>query len=131
MLVAPDGALLLTDNYSRVRRVAPDGTVATLAGGTNQTQLDASGLALDAENNILVVDHGGLIRKIFPNGKVTTFAGSQNGTSEDGALLEATFDQPTGIAIAPNGDVLVLEPHGPRVRKISAGRVATIHKGLP
>lgn len=129
MIVARDGAVLLTDNYSRVRRIAPDGTVTTLAGGTNQTQLDAGGLALDAEDNLLVVDHGGLIRKIFPQGAVTAFAGSRNGT-RDGPLLEATFDRPTGIAIASNGDMFVLEPHGTRVRKISSGRVTTIYKGL-
>ena len=131
MIVAPDDALLLSDDYSRVRRVAPDGTVTTLAGGTNQTPLAPAGLAVDAEGNILVVDNGGLIRKILPNGNVETWAGSRNGRSEDGPLLKATFDRPTGIAIAPDGEVFVLEPHGPRVRKISAGRVTTIHKGLP
>jgi streptogramin lyase len=131
MIVAPDGALLLSDNYSRVRRVASDGTVTTLAGGTNQTQLAPAGLAWDGEGNILVVDTGGLIRKILPSGQVETWAGSRKGPSKDGPLLEAAFDEPTGIAIAPDGDVFVLEPHEPRVRKISAGRVTTVHKGLP
>lgn len=131
MIVAPDGALLLSDNGSRVRRVAPDGNVTTLAGGPNQTQLEPAGLVLDAEGNILVADHGGLLRKILPNGQVVTWAGSRNGASKDGPLLEATFDRPTGIAVAPNGDVFVLEPNTPRIRKISSGQVTTIHKGLP
>jgi serine/threonine protein kinase, bacterial len=131
MIVAPDGALLLSDNGSRVRRVAPDGTVTTLAGGTNQARLAPAGLAVDAEGNILVVDNGGLIRRILPTGNVETWAGSRNGMSKDGPLLQAAFDRPTGIAIAPGGEVFVLEPDGPRVRKISGGGVITIQKGLP
>jgi hypothetical protein len=51
-------------------------------------------------------------------------------TCRDGSLLEASFDEPTGIAVALNGDFLVLEPDGPSVRRISTERVTTIHKGL-
>ena len=89
------------------------------------------GLALDGNGNILVVDNGGLIRKILLSGQVETWAGSRTGKSEDGPLLNAAFDKPTGIAIAPDGAVFVLEPNEPRVRKISAGRFITVHKGLP
>jgi hypothetical protein len=46
-------------------------------------------------------------------------------------MLEATFDEPTGIAIGPIGDLFVLEPNGPRVRKITGGRVVTILRSLP
>jgi hypothetical protein len=62
---------------------------------------------------------------------VTTLAGSGRKATEDGSLLEASFNEPTGITVAPNSDLLVLEPHGPNVRRISAERVTTIHKGLP
>jgi hypothetical protein len=141
MLVAPDGALLITDDFTRVRRVAPDGTVTTLAGGSQKGHADergtearfdgASGLAIDPQGNVLVVEQSGRIRKIAPDGRVTTLAGSGRKGSDDGPLLEATFDEPTGIALGPNGDWFVLEPHRPRVRKISNGRVTTIHQGLP
>jgi hypothetical protein len=46
-------------------------------------------------------------------------------------VARRTFDEPKGIALAQNGDLFVLEPHRPRVRKISDGRVITIHQGLP
>jgi hypothetical protein len=141
MLVAPDGALLMTDDYLRVRRVAPDGTVTTLAGGSQKGQVDgcgtearfdgACGLAIDPQGNVRVVEQSGRVRKISPDGVVTTVAGSGQKGSKDGPLLEATFDEPTGIALAPNGDWFVLEPHRPRIRKISNGRVTTIHQGLP
>lgn len=141
MLVAPDGALLLTDHFVRVRRVAPDGSVTTLAGGREKGHADgpgaearfdgASGLALDARGDLLVAEQSGRIRRISPAGRVTTWAGSGRRGHEDGPLLEATFDEPTGLAAAPDGVLFVLEPHGPRIRKISDGRVTTIHRGLP
>jgi streptogramin lyase len=141
MLVAPDRALLLTDHYVRVRRIAPDGSVTTLAGGLKKGHADgpgrdarfdgASGLALDAQGNLLVAEQSGRIRRISPAGSVSTLAGSGRKGKKDGPLLEATFDEPTGIAAAPDGAFFVLEPHSPRVRKISNGHVTTIHQGLP
>jgi hypothetical protein len=140
MLVTAEGALLVTDHGVRVRRVAPDGTVTTLAGGLQQGHVDgpgpdarfdgASGLALDTQGNVVVAEQSGRIRRISSSGVVTTLAGSGRKESRDGALLDASFDEPTGIAVASNGDFLVLEPNGPAVRRISTERVTTIHKGL-
>ena len=141
MVVAPDGALLLTDDGARIRRVGSDGAVTTLAGGEKNGFADepradarfdgASGLALDAQGNVLIAETSGRIRKISADGMATTLAGSGKAGSKDGPLLEATFDRPTGIAIAPSGDTFILEPGPHRVRKISAGRVTTIHQGIP
>ena len=141
MLVAPDGALLLTESGARIRQIAQDGTVTTLAGGETRGSADgpgkearfdgASGLALDANSNLLVVESVGRIRKISADGMVTTVAGSAVHGGIDGPLREASFDEPTGIAIGSNGDIFILEPHRSRVRKIAHGRVTTIHQGLP
>lgn len=96
-----------------------------------------SGIAVDEKGRVfftvgpMIVEQSGRIRKISPDGMVTTLAGSERKGGNDGPLLEATFDEPTGIAVAPNGDWFVLEPHRPRIRKISNGRVTTIHQGLP
>jgi hypothetical protein len=141
MITTADGALLLTDDYVRVRRVDANGIVTTLAGGATKGFADgagtearfhgATGLAVDAQSNVFVVESSGRIRRINPAGVVTTLAGSSNAGSRDGPLLEATFAEPTGIAIGPTGDIYVLEPGPHRIRKISQGRVTTIHQGLP
>jgi hypothetical protein len=131
MIVGEDGALLLTDNGSRLRRISADGVVSTLARATNRVQFEPYGLALEPGGNILVVDSGGYIHRFLTNGVVVKWAGSGKGRSQDGPRFEAVFDAPTGIAIGPNGDVFVLEPNEPRVRKISEGRVVTIRRGLP
>jgi len=141
MIIRPDGALLLTDDYARVRRIDSDGRVTTLAGGMArgfadgtgaQARFDgAAGLALDAKGNVLVAESSGRIRQVDPVGTVTTLAGSGRPGSRDGPLLEATFSEPTGIAIGPTGDLYVLETGTHRIRRISGNRVTTVHQGLP
>ena len=141
MIAGPDGALLLTDDYARVRRIDPNGTVTTLAGGSAKGFANgpgaearfngATGLALDAQGNVLVAEFSGRIRQIDPAGVVTTLAGTGKAGGKDGPLLDATFAEPTGIAIGPTGDLFVLETGAHRIRKISGGRVTTLHRGLP
>jgi hypothetical protein len=141
MIATPEGALLLTDSGARVRHITPEGLVTTLAGGEKEGFADgpgadarfqgASGLALDAEGNVLVVETSGRIRKISASGLVSTLAGSGTAGSKDGPLLEATFAGATGIALAANSDIFILEPGDHRVRKISGGHVSTLHQGIP
>lgn len=74
--------------------------------------------------------------RVFADGKGTEakFSYLHGGSmivASGGPLSHAACDEPTGIAVAPTGDVFVLEPNVPRVLKISAGRVITIHNGLP
>ena len=141
MIVSPDGALLLSDDSARVRRVEANGKVTTLAGGITRGFADgqgtaarfdgAAGLALDAQGDVLVAESSGRIRRIDAASVVTTLAGSAKTGSQDGPALEATFTEPTGIALGPTGDIYVLEPGNHRIRKISHGRVTTVHEGLP
>ena len=70
-------------------------------------------------------------RQIDPSGVVTTLAGTVKAGGKDGPPLDATFAEPTGIAIGPTGDIFVLETGAHRIRKISGGRVTTLHHGLP
>ena len=138
MLVSPEGTLLLTDDRIRVRRIDADGTVTTLAGGAEPGDADgpgakarfdgAAGLALDRDGSILVVEQAGRIRRISPQGTVTTLTGRGRTGGRDGSLTEASFDHPTGIAVGPNGDLLILEPEHERVRRISGGRVTTVYR---
>jgi sugar lactone lactonase YvrE len=143
---APDGTLYLTDGGTSVRKVLPDGTVTTIAGGPEPGFADgkgpaarfngAMGLALDARGNLYVADTGNhRIRKVAPDGTVTTLAGSGQEGSADGPALAATFVMASGVAVGPKGEVYVLE-HGyrddPRVRRITAaGQVTTVAAGRP
>ncbi|MFO0873803.1 MAG: hypothetical protein U0575_07500 [Phycisphaerales bacterium] len=140
MRLARDGALLLTDGGTCVRRVAPDGTVSTVAGGAeggfadgpakSARFLGACGLAIEVDDSILVADAGNRrVRRIAPDGTVSTIAGSGRRGDADGSALSATFDTPAGVAVGPDGTIFVLDFHDddPRVRRIGRdGMVTTI-----
>ena len=142
MVLAPDGALYVTDDRRFVRKVTKDGTVATVAGKATrgfaegpgrEAQFDVPrGLALDWRGNLFVADYGNnRIRRIAPDGQVTTLAGSGAEGSANGPVARAEFTRPTGVAIGLNEEVYVLEFERGRIRRISDGRVATILESVP
>jgi streptogramin lyase len=143
ILAGKDGTLYLTDDAQYVRKVTATGQVSTLAGDAGVGFADGpaekakfntpTGLALDGDGNVLVADTGNhRIRKITREGVVSTLAGSGRKGAADASGLEATFDEPTGITVAPSGEVFVLEIAAERVRKISkAGKVTTAGRVSP
>jgi len=144
LLLAPDGAIFLTDDYRRVCRVAPDGKWSVLAGAREGGFADgrgaaarfhgAAGLALDRAGNLFVAEfENRRIRRVAPDGTVSTFAGTGKSGGADGPAAEATFEEAAGVAFGPDGALYVLEFVGqeerPRVRKIADGRVTTVASG--
>ncbi|WP_411031835.1 IPT/TIG domain-containing protein [Spongiimicrobium sp. 3-5] len=131
------GNVYVTDGYNnKIRKITPDGTVTTLAGGdlgsADGLALSAQffnphGIALDANQNIYVADQGNhKIRKITPDGMVSTLAGSVEGY-EDGVSGKAKFQDPSGIATDVLGNVYVSDELNFKVRKISpSGIVSTL-----
>lgn len=138
------GTIYVADTgNATIRKITPDGVVTTLAGapGRPPTFADGSGaaaafylplgLAVDAAGNIFVADSGNnAIRRITPQSAVTTFAG--NGDSRgtlDGTGTAARLAAPSGVALAPNGDLYVTEVANNAVRKIAPGGVTTTFAG--
>ena len=136
---------------STIRRIAPDGTVTTLAGlaGSSGTtdgtgaaaRFDSpAGIALGPDGDLYVADRNShLIRRVTTAGVVTTYAGSSVGYL-DGAALTAKFNSPWGVAVAANGDVLIADTSNNRIRRIvragkwcgrDAGRQWQRHRGQP
>jgi sugar lactone lactonase YvrE len=122
-----------------IRKIAPDGTVSTLAGSGVAGYADGAGasaqfnapdgVALDAQANVYVADViNECIRKITPAGMVTTVAGmpQQEGYA-DGPGATAQFAQPIGIAVDGQGNIFVGDNANEIVRKITpAGVVSTV-----
>lgn len=124
-VLGKDGSLFLTDHGRYVRTVSARGKVTTIAGAEAGLR-GAAGLAVDALGSIYVADSGNhRIRKITPDRVVTTFAGSGAEGSADGPAANATFQEPTGVALDQHGAVYVLEAARSRVRKISTNGVVT------
>lgn len=136
--VDAQGNLYVGETY-RIRKITPDGTVSTLAGGS-QGYVDAAGaeakfdsiadLTIDTQGFLYAADYfNSVIRKISSSGEVTTAAGSGTPGSADGLAAEASFDRPTGVAVHADGSILVAESRGKRIRKVIPGVVVNTIAG--
>lgn len=126
----------------RIRRVARDGTISSIAGTgvegfagdggpATQARLNGpAGLAYDAQGNLYIADQTNRrIRRISADGVITTVAGNgQTGFSGDGGpATEAAFRLPWAVAVTPNGDLLIADLTDHRVRRVeSNGVISTL-----
>jgi hypothetical protein len=119
------GNLIVADRgHHTIRRVAPDGSVTTVAGAAGQPgYVDAQGsaarfmsptdVAVDRAGNIYVVEATSkAIRRISPAGVVTTLAGSFTAAGNtDGTGAAARFTSPEHLVADSAGNVLVADIH--------------------
>src|SRR5262245_26914419 len=140
--VTRKGELIVADtSNNRIRKIARDGTVSTIAGtgelghrdgiGTIASFDGPVGVAVDRLGNIFVADtYNDCIRKITTNGEVSTVAGQATPGYKDGEPDLALFDTPCGVAVDPAGNLFVADTGNNAVRKISAaGDVSTLAGG--
>jgi DNA-binding beta-propeller fold protein YncE len=126
-----DTLVLLDDLGANVFQLTPSGTFTVLAGTGSLGYFDApaasaqfssaTGVAVDANGNILVADEANQrIRMISPAGFVSTIAGSGTAADVDSTGTAAEFYYPHGIAVdKKSGIIYVLEPMTNRIRKIT------------
>lgn len=139
---AADGTLYVADagDNNRLRRIAPDGQVTTLAGaregfadgaGAAAAFHTPSGLALDGAGNVYVADTGNhAVRRVTPQGLVTTVAGTGTAGYRDGPGAQAQFNGPIGVAVDAAGRVYVADTYNDRIRVIEPdGHVRTLAGG--
>ena len=124
------GNLYVTDAES-IRRIAPDGTVSTLAGVAGSTGgadgtgsaarfAFAHGIAIGPDGDLYVADQAyNTIRRVTTAGVVSTYAGfAQDCRYVDSAVAAPRFCSPAGVAVAANGDVYVGDSGNNRIRRI-------------
>ncbi|HKY28948.1 MAG TPA: hypothetical protein VJM12_13495, partial [Pyrinomonadaceae bacterium] len=137
--VDAEGVVYIADagESNRIQKIAPDGTITTLAGGSEgfadgagaQASFNTpSGIAIDANANLYVADTGNnRIRKVTPEGVVSTIAGDGTAGYVDGPVAQAQFNGPIGVAVDNVGNVYVADTYNDRIRKISLdGQVMTL-----
>ena len=117
----------------RIRRISADGGVSTVAGGARGFTDGAgagaafstpSGLALGADGTLYLADTGNhAIRRITPSGQVSTLAGDGIPGYTDGPAHQARFNGPIGIAVAPDGRIVIADTYNDRIRVIDAGGI--------
>jgi sugar lactone lactonase YvrE len=143
--VAPDGAIVFSDTLNHViRRMAPNGTVTTIAGngtfgfdgdGGSATQATLGvpyDVAVDSQGNVFFTDpYHRRVRRISANGIITTVAGTGNyGDSGLGSAgTAADLKAPYGITVDKSGNVYFTDAGTCRLLKLDTGGVLTAIAG--
>lgn len=156
MAVGPDGAVYVTElSGKRVRRIAPDGVITTVAGnGTaNFCVLGGDGgmataapfcgplaVTVASDGTLYIADQlaaRSVLRQVSPDGTITTIAG-QGSDPGDGRASTSYLNTLADLQIGPDGTVVILDsgrctcgvPAGPRLRRLTAdGRIETLAGG--
>jgi len=129
--VAPDGVVYVAETGNdRLRAIAPDGAVTTVAGDGQAASRDGTGasaslfapwgVAVSADGSLFVSESkGNVIRRVSRAGAVSTLAGNGFAGNKDGSLREATFFSPGQVALAPSGDLYVVDQGSCLLRAIT------------
>jgi len=133
------GNLYVADTGNNaIRKVAPDGSVSTLAGGGAPGDADGIGraarfngplgVAVDRDGIVWVADtYNDRIRRIGRDGGVTTVAGGTVPGSQDGIGGAAGFDTPSAIVAGKDGVLYVADTGNDAIRRIGKdGAVSTL-----
>lgn len=134
--VTSDGVAFVSDRDNHtIRRIAPDGTVTTLAGlagaaggadgiGSAARFSQPNGLAVAADGSVYVADGPHTIRRVTQAGEVTTVAGlfNTNGNA-DGTGSAARFADLRDIDFDASGRLYIAD--GRAIRRMSTDFVVT------
>jgi hypothetical protein len=128
------GNLFLADRANhRVRRVAPDGIISTIAGNGEVGSTGDGGaataarlaapieIAPDAFGNLYIADSANnRVRRVNAAGIIETIAGTgaPGSTGNGGPALSALLNAPSGVVLNADGDLFVAERLGNRVRVV-------------
>ncbi|MBS1791450.1 MAG: hypothetical protein JST85_27305 [Acidobacteria bacterium] len=140
------GSVYISDTANhRIRKVAPNGVITTVAGTgadtfggdggpATQAQLNTPfQIAIDGADNLYIADAlNRRVRKVTANtGIISTIAGDGRiGTGGDGgAAVSAQFLLPYGVTVDRTGVVFVLDAFDGRVRRVATNGTLTNYVG--
>lgn len=129
--VDASGNVFIADSgNNRVRKVAANGVITTVAGngvggysGDGGSALGAQvgnpiAIAVDGTGNLYIADGSARVRKVFVSGIISTIAGSNaHGYSGDGGVgFNALMDGPSALTVNAAGAVVVADTNNDAVR---------------
>ena len=140
---ADSGATILDAETpaKKKQRVGEDGEDAEPEGNVREDRSEESdpddgqneftypdGLCVDPHGNIFVADGGShrIVRLDGSDAACLCYAGGDGDGFQEGVTGDALFRSPTGVAVAPSGDLIVSDSENNAIRKISVGQVSTV-----
>ncbi len=145
-----DGSLYIADRVNqRIRKISPDGFIATVAGSglsgfagdggpAKSARLsNPNGVTVDRDGNIFIADQGNRrIRKVSPAGIITTVAGNGTLVFQSGVPATQAGFSPDDVVAATDGSVYIVENNGAAtssalngIRKVSPDGIITTFSG--
>jgi len=147
VLAAPGGVLYIADTGNhRIRRVTPDGIIATVAGtghpGFSGDGGPAKAAELNSPHGMSLDSHGALyfadtnnhrIRRVAPDGTIDTLAGAgaSGFSGDEGPAIAARLSHPRGVTVAPDGVFYIADTDYALVRKVTLDGVIHTVAGVP
>jgi sugar lactone lactonase YvrE len=138
------GNLYVSDSGgNRIRKIAPDGTIGTVAGtgqagysgdggpALQATLFGAGPLAVDPKGDLYVLTGDSRVRKITADGTIHLVAGTGTGVGLDraqgdgGPAVNATLNEPGGVAFDAQGNIYIADTSNARLRKIDTSGIIT------
>src|SRR5689334_6452297 len=143
--VGSDGSVYISDagDQNRILRIAPDGNIASIAGGVegygdgvgDKASFNSpSGIAVGPNGDLIVADTGNnRVRRVTIRGETSTIAGDGGAGYADGPANRAQFNGPIAVAVDAYGNIYVADSYNDRIRMITPqGDVSTVAgKGTP
>ena len=143
LAVNANGELFIADaSNTRIRKVALDGSISTVAGTSSLSYQgdgglataaaigNPAGIAFDAAGNLYFSDaFNHVVRRIDTSGVISTYAGNgQIGFSGDGGLAtQAQFQRPLGLAFDSIGNLYIADSQNHRIRCVAPdGTITTV-----
>jgi sugar lactone lactonase YvrE len=139
------GALYIADNgNNRIRKVATNGIITTVAGTNSQGYAGDGGaaanaslyyparVAVDGACNLYIADgYNNRIRKVGTNGIIATVAGTNSSgfSGDGGAAVNAKLDFPFGVALDATGNLYIADKGNNRIRRVGTNGIITTVAG--
>jgi uncharacterized protein (TIGR03437 family) len=144
--VDASGNIFIADfNNKRIRKVAANGIITTVAGtgtpgfsgdggpATSASMAGPYGVAVDGQGNLFISDFAnGRVRKVSSKGIITTVAGGGRPSSccgDNGPATSAALGGPVAVAVDGSGNLFIADPILGRVRKVSTDGIITTVAG--
>jgi uncharacterized protein (TIGR03437 family) len=134
--VAVDSAfnVYIADSGNNVIREVTNGFINTIVGGLATTQQlnDPETVVVDSSGNLYISEQNGVRISKFSNGNLTVLAGNDyiGYSGDNGPAINASLNDPSGIAVDSKGYVYICDTFNSRIRKVSPDGIITTIAGL-